>query len=582
MLSGGNNSAAASRPPPHNLTSELLFVDGCDCIWTTALRCARPNPSRCWELCCKALAQRHIIGMGLSKTGTTSVAIELSNVGFRVAHNMRDILARDCQVIINTLEDQYEQLDHSHPDAAWIITYSANVTAWVHSLQNFLAAMHKLRRGGDVMITVDSESFLACRVFGCSKALASASDDPKRHIRMNSSTGRVIEDDVPKLAAAFELYYERLFEYFRGRNYAFVDVREGVYRGLHELIHPRISVPFGKHNVAGREDSLQFHCLRPRPHAHRHAVDSVDGGGDGGGNAGRSRAIGTSLGGGLATSACCMDSHGNGTNASRSPACECGCVLCAATNYFFMHIPTTAGSSISALLPHSRQVGKQSQLDQMHRTLWGYPKFTPWHLPADVYELWLKTRGHPDISYSRGLPLFCVVRNPKDRLMSRLRYMQTMPRKPPPDLEAEAKKLLRDSARPAPWVWTYDNTMQHAVPQAWYVWNQRGQTQCRCVIEFGKATAALNALNGAEHKKDSRTFSPTSHPQHATFAHLSTMASNGTLPRPWYELHHADLALWQAAKASPTLCYTPPEAALFDQDGTRTEETPFRPILVVD
>ena len=83
-----------------------------------------------------------IINMGLSKTGTTAVATALKQLGLRVSHGVGDQIYHTqghCDAISNTLEDSYEMLDKRHPTARWIITYSANETAWLSSLQGHLA-----------------------------------------------------------------------------------------------------------------------------------------------------------------------------------------------------------------------------------------------------------------------------------------------------------------------------------------------------------------------------------------------------------------------------------------------------------
>ena len=75
-----------------------------------------------------------IIGMGLSKTGTTATVLALEKVGLRVAHDRGDQIGGQCQAILNTLEDAYECLDRAYPTASWVITYTANASLWVASL----------------------------------------------------------------------------------------------------------------------------------------------------------------------------------------------------------------------------------------------------------------------------------------------------------------------------------------------------------------------------------------------------------------------------------------------------------------
>ena len=75
-----------------------------------------------------------IIVMGLPKTGTTSVAQALSHLGYKVSHNQGDTLNNGrCNVIANTLEFQYPELYEKYPNATWVLTYTANTSAWFDS-----------------------------------------------------------------------------------------------------------------------------------------------------------------------------------------------------------------------------------------------------------------------------------------------------------------------------------------------------------------------------------------------------------------------------------------------------------------
>ena len=62
-----------------------------------------------------------IIVMGLPKTGTTATATALVDVGYHVAHNQGDKLSPQCQVLANTHESSYAELDRKHPSAKWLI-----------------------------------------------------------------------------------------------------------------------------------------------------------------------------------------------------------------------------------------------------------------------------------------------------------------------------------------------------------------------------------------------------------------------------------------------------------------------------
>jgi hypothetical protein len=245
--------------------SSSVVVAGCSCDWTSAQRCARArnDSTRCWTACCQALQRRVIISMGLSKTGTTATAFALDRVGFRVSHNSGDQLGGTCQAILNTLEAEYDALDVAHPGASWIITHSANVSAWVQSLQSFLAYLHA--HGKPEIHWVGGRSFLRCRSFGCEKGVRVPTDNAKMYVRLDPSSGQVVDEDVTRLRDAYELYYQRLFAYFRGRDYAHVDVRAGIYRRVHELIHPRLKTPFPPVNTHDHPKVLQFACPIVRP-----------------------------------------------------------------------------------------------------------------------------------------------------------------------------------------------------------------------------------------------------------------------------------------------------------------------------
>ena len=93
-------------------------------------------------------------------------------------------------------------------------------------------------------------------------------------------------------------------------------------------------------------------------------------------------------------------------------AVDCNCTICATTRFMFLHVPKTAGSSIEAIIPADRQLAARQR--ELHRTLWGHTNFAPWHLPPDVYENWLRHRGHnaSAASFSGGHPVMCVVRHP--------------------------------------------------------------------------------------------------------------------------------------------------------------------------
>ena len=185
---------------------------------------------------------RQFISMGLSKTGTTSLSFFLRTLGLNVAQNKGDGLAKGYHAITNAIEWAYPSLDHLYPCATWILTHSKNRTAWLASLQDHLARVGPTQHG---LLS----GFLHCGVFGCGKGLpTNFSGDERKYIEVSKETYQVTEQHVPLLLEAYDLYYERLFQYFSGRAYVFIDIRENVYQNL-DLIAPNIGTPFPAYNT---------------------------------------------------------------------------------------------------------------------------------------------------------------------------------------------------------------------------------------------------------------------------------------------------------------------------------------------
>merc|ERR1712113_1171511 len=180
-----------------------------------------------------------IIVMGLPKTGTTATAAALVDVGYHVAHNQGDKLSRRCQVIANTLESRYAELDQKHPNATWLITYSANASQWVDSVQAHVKRHHP------------PEKSLPCNFYGCAMGLADGVQKSFVYNATATATNKgnfIPEGALLELLAAYRLYYDRLFTYFQGRPYVLVDVREGKYVNLSH-IHPAFRGPFKAKNT---------------------------------------------------------------------------------------------------------------------------------------------------------------------------------------------------------------------------------------------------------------------------------------------------------------------------------------------
>jgi hypothetical protein len=177
--------------------------------------------------------QSAIVGMGLPKTGTTSTAVALQNAGMHVAHNQGDRLSKKCNVIINTMEDQYETLAVKHPNASWIVTWTWNATAWYESVQKHVRHVKKITQHDDVA--------LPCNFYGCEKGLPEGDRDV------------VMLSDHERAIRAYHLYYSRLFAFLakhKSGKFALVDVRSGIYSGLYEMTCLKLKTPFEARNTA--------------------------------------------------------------------------------------------------------------------------------------------------------------------------------------------------------------------------------------------------------------------------------------------------------------------------------------------
>ena len=241
--------------------SHIERAQNCSCSWVTVDRCV-PTPfsanEPCWYSCCLQHRRRRIIGMGLSKTGTTALSRAIANVGFRVAHNHGDLLSDSCQAITNTLEDRYEELDQRYPNATFVITHTANVSAWIFSLQSHIQRYPKM------LLHEHNATFLPCFVYGCVSDKTNKQKDTKVAV---DTTGTISQPR--ELRRLYEAYYRQLFKYFAGRDYAYVDVRSNTYSRL-SLIHPHISTPFPLVNARNETDKERsqswtgMNCIKVR------------------------------------------------------------------------------------------------------------------------------------------------------------------------------------------------------------------------------------------------------------------------------------------------------------------------------
>lgn len=78
-------------------------------------------------------------GIGLSRTGTTSLADALAMLGYKSAHV---ILPGDFEqyeaVTDSTVAVRYKELDRRYPDSKFILTVRTDIQAWLHSYQRHI------------------------------------------------------------------------------------------------------------------------------------------------------------------------------------------------------------------------------------------------------------------------------------------------------------------------------------------------------------------------------------------------------------------------------------------------------------
>lgn len=188
----------------------------------------------------------HIIGMGLPKTGTTATAHALLKLGFGVTHNSGDKLGQSCNVILNTLENQYKELDRKYPTARWLITYSANVTEWMNSWTQHQARKMK-SRGLQSRSSCNGLKWCNTTNTCASLKIAVGHDNLFKDCR-HSWPCVMTPGERALLACEYTAYYDQLFQYFEGRQYALIDVRQNRYVNL-PYIHAHLEAPFSAKNT---------------------------------------------------------------------------------------------------------------------------------------------------------------------------------------------------------------------------------------------------------------------------------------------------------------------------------------------
>ena len=160
--------------------------------------------------------------MGLPKTGTSSVAEAVERLGFNMHHyapSVAPLAWLGCDGLANAAEHEYASLHATYPCATWIVTHSANVSAWGASLKRQITK--NLHANSKAWRCPAIE-----RIFGnhtdVTQALAHAS-----HGALAPPIGCRFEHAF--FAAFYAEYYRRLFAFFDARRvtYRVVDVRKG-------------------------------------------------------------------------------------------------------------------------------------------------------------------------------------------------------------------------------------------------------------------------------------------------------------------------------------------------------------------
>ena len=118
--------------------------------------------SQSWRPIRPELRSIKILAVGLQKTGSTSAGWALADAGIRVSHNQGDDFSDTCQAAFSA-SYPYWALRRRHPDAAWLVMYASNFTAWAHSLRHFHHNQTKLLRPG--------LAYMPCHMYQCDQAL---------------------------------------------------------------------------------------------------------------------------------------------------------------------------------------------------------------------------------------------------------------------------------------------------------------------------------------------------------------------------------------------------------------------------
>ena len=150
---------------------------------------------------------------------------------------------------------------------------------------------------------------------------------------------------------------------------------------------------------------------------------------------------------------------------------------------YFIAIPKTGGNSIARGAHYPLANEASADLDPHDKLLCPQQRAngkclpTPGHFVDDVFRVRFKKETHSVVTRR---PSFCIVRDPTERLWSALHSSQATKY----NFTASNAAIAEDfsSGRFAVPTWTEQHL--HMQPQSWYVWDDRGNVVCDCVVAF--------------------------------------------------------------------------------------------------
>lgn len=199
------------------------------------------------------------------------------------------------------------------------------------------------------------------------------------------------------------------------------------------------------------------------------------------------------------------------------------------SNFSFLHIPKNGGTAIETIAQklnielvvappwvNRKQIFLNISNDKK-------PPFN-WHLPPDLFEEYYKVSRSPNKK-----EILCIVREPKDRLISIIRHMMTMKlfKKVMKQVHDELHKVVTCKYRKE-----ILKQSLHLIPQHWYVWSEKGRRQCDCVVSYDK----MKYITTKKVKVSYHSFNKT---------HIPKLPS----------VFDLDYALWHNATKSSSFCY---------------------------